>query len=166
MTRPLAPRYGIAEWYGQSFRDLDSSQRQTLARIARDDDAEPPTCPFQHRRSCSKRGGVCSLQCVQWTAPDRMGPPAGPRVVTCPHRFDEAGVVVRWLAEIVGFDPAITQMAREVPFMQAVANPDRAAGRVSIWCWPRQRATPWTGMALRFRLCTSRGPGWTQNLTV
>ena len=132
MTRPPAPRYGIAEWYGQSFRDLDSTQRQTLARIARDDAAEPPPCPFQHRRSCNKKGGVCSLQRVQWAAPDRMGSPVGPRVVTCPHRFDEAGVVVRWLAEIVGFDPAATQIAREVPFMQAVANPERAAGRIDL----------------------------------
>ena len=33
MTRPPVPRYGIAEWYGQSFRDLDPVQRQTLARI-------------------------------------------------------------------------------------------------------------------------------------
>jgi len=61
-----------------------------------------------------------------------MGSPAGPRVVTCPRRFDEAGVVLRWLAEIVGFDPAITRIAREVPFMQAVANPDRAAGRIDL----------------------------------
>lgn len=132
MTRPPAPRYGIAEWYGRSFLDLDPTQRQTMARIARDDAAEPPPCPFQHRRSCSKKGGVCSLQRVQWVAPDRMGSPVGLRVVTCPHRFDEAGVVVRWLAEIVGFDPAATQIAREVPFMQAAANPERAAGRIDL----------------------------------
>lgn len=132
MTRPPAPRYGIAEWYGQSFRDLDPAQRQTLARIARDGTAEPPPCPFQHQRPCSKKGGVCSLQRVQWAAPDRMGLPAGPRVVTCPNRFDEAGVMVKWLAEIVGFDPATIQIAREVPFMQAAANPDRAAGRIDL----------------------------------
>ncbi len=132
MTCPPAPRYGIAEWYGQSFRDLDLVQRQALARIARNDTAEPPPCPFQHQRSCNKRGGVCSLQRVQWEAPDRMGPPMGPRVVTCPHRFGEAALVVRWLAEIVGFDPAAMQIAREVPFMQAVANPDRAAGRIDL----------------------------------
>ena len=39
---------------------------------------------------------------------------------------------MRWLAEIVGFDPAITQIAREVPFMQAVANPDRVADRIDL----------------------------------
>ena len=82
--------------------------------------------------ACGKQGGVCSLQRVQWVAPDRMGSPVGPRGVTCPHRFDEAGVVVRWLAEIVGSDPAATQIAREVPFMQAVANPERAAGRIDL----------------------------------
>lgn len=160
MTRPLAPRYGIAEWYGQSFRDLDSSQRQTLARLARDDDAEPPTCPFQHRRSCSKRGGVCSLQRVQWAAPDRMGPPAGPRVVTCPHRFNEAGVVLRWLAEIVGFDPAITQMAREVPFMQAVANPDRAAGRIDlVLAQTAGNALDWYGLEIQAVYFSGPGMG-------
>ena len=132
MSRPPAPRYGIAEWYGQSFRDLDPIQRQTLARIARDGTAKPPLCPFQHQRSCSKRGGVCSLQRVQWAAPDRTGLPVGPRVVTCPHRFDEAGMLAQWLAEIVGFEPVTTQIAREVPFMQAVANPDRAAGRIDL----------------------------------
>ena len=132
MTRPPAPRYGIAEWYGQSFRDLDPTQRQTLARIARDGTAEAPPCPFQHQQSCSKKGGVCSLQRVQWAAPDRMGMSVGPRVVTCPHRFNEAGMMVHWLAEIVGFDPATTQIAREVPFMQAVANPERAAGRIDL----------------------------------
>ena len=40
--------------------------------------------------------------------------------------------MVRWLAEIVGFDPAATQIAREVPFMQAVANPERATGRIDL----------------------------------
>lgn len=61
-----------------------------------------------------------------------MGAPVGSRVVTCPHRFDEAGELVRWLAEIVGFDSSATQIAREVPFMQAVANPERAAGRIDL----------------------------------
>ncbi len=77
MTRPPAPRYGIAEWYGQSFRNLEPTQRQTLARIARDGTAVAPPCPFQHQQSCSKQGGVCSLQRVQWVAPDRTGGTGG-----------------------------------------------------------------------------------------
>lgn len=41
-------------------------------------------------------------------------------------------MMVQWLAEIVGLDSTTTQIAREVSFMQAVANPERAAGCIDL----------------------------------
>ena len=52
--------------------------------------------------------------------------------------------MVQWLAEIVGFDPATTQIAREVPFMQAMANPvqDLNEGEV-LWLVPAIDTDGW-----------------------
>ena len=91
MTWPLAPRYGIAEWYGQSFRDLTPIPRQTLARIARNGTAKPPLCPFQYQRSCSKMGWCLFLA----ACPVGHSGPHGLPLETSPHRFDEAGMLVQ-----------------------------------------------------------------------
>ena len=39
---------------------------------------------------------------------------------------------MRWFAEVVGFGPAVTQIAREALFLQGVSHPDRAAGRIDL----------------------------------
>lgn len=131
MSAP-APRYGIGEWYGTPYLQLTPAQRQARAHIALDSTLESPPCPFQVQRRCSKKGGVCSLQRYQVDAAGRLGPPTAPPVITCPHRFAQRNLVVHWLADVVGFDRATLQIAREVPFMQSAANPAKPAGRMDL----------------------------------
>lgn len=112
-----APRYGIAEWYGQPFTELSPARRSEFAGLALDDTRSQPPCPFQEGRPpCSKSGGVCSLQ--RYTDADRrIGEAEGDPVSTCPRRFEEGQLLAHWLAEIAGFGKGEVMVAREVPFM-------------------------------------------------
>ena len=112
--------YGIAEWYGEDIRGLSVQHRQANARAALGQ-ASPPRCPFAGHQ-CSKRGGVCSIR----------RHPDGEPVITCPVRFEQDRVLVRWLAEIVGFDINDARMAREVGFMESTASKGRSAGRIDM----------------------------------
>ena len=124
-------RYGIAEWYGEPFLSMPPTRRQELAKIALGD-GNPPPCPFQEGgASCHKQGGVCSFQRYESGDDGRVGTPVGSPVILCPSRFDQANLLLYWLAEIVGFDVAQVQIAREVPFMRSVST-DKAAGRIDV----------------------------------
>lgn len=126
-----APRYGIAEWYGQPFIDLSPAQRSEFASLALGDTRSQPPCPFQEGQPpCSKSGGVCSSQ--RYADDDgRIGSPDGPPVSTCPRRFEEAQLLVHWLAEIAGFDGGEAMVAREVPFMQSTETA-KPAGKIDL----------------------------------
>ena len=52
-------------------------------------------------------------------------------MITCPKRFEEDQVLVRWLSEIVGFNPEETQIAREVPFMLGTET-NKSAGKIDL----------------------------------
>ena len=126
-----APRYGIAEWYGQPFIDLSPARRSEFASLALGDTRSQPPCPFQDGQpSCSKSGGVCSIQ--RYADDDgRIGSPDGPPVSTCPRRFEESQLLVHWLAEIAGFDGGEAMVAREVPFMQSTETA-KPAGKIDL----------------------------------
>lgn len=126
-----APRYGIAEWYGQPFTGLSPARRSEFASLALGDTRSQPPCPFQEGHPpCSKSGGVCSIQ--RYDDDDgRVGEAAGSPVSTCPRRFEEARLLVHWLAEIAGFDGAETMVAREVPFMQSTETA-KPAGKIDL----------------------------------
>lgn len=127
----MAARFGIAEWYGNNLLSLTPSERVKLAGHALGDDAEStPVCPFQDGRPCRKPGGVCGLRRYS-RADDRIGDPLGEMVVTCPRRFEQGGVIVRWLADIVGFDPSSARVASEVPLMQH-AKTGKLAGKLDF----------------------------------
>ena len=49
----------------------------------------------------------------------------------CPRRFEDRRLLVRWLAEIVGFAPDEAMVAREVPFMRGVKT-DKPAGKIDL----------------------------------
>ena len=131
----MRPRYGIAEWYGEPLLHLSSNRRQELARIALNSESDKPTCPFQPEPApCSKKGGVCSIQQYNvLTEPggDRIGRPFGTPIITCPHRFRQNNLIVKWLAEIVGFSEDDSYVASEVPFMRSPVT-GRSAGRIDL----------------------------------
>ena len=124
-------RYGIGEWYGESFVGMSVSRRQELATIALGE-RNVPACPFKDGNPpCSKRGGVCSLQRYQESPTDRVGEPEGAPVITCPSRFEQENLLLKWLADIVGFDVVSTYIAREVPFMKGRTT-SKAAGMLDM----------------------------------
>ena len=134
----MKPRYGIAEWFGEPFQDLSPSTRKDLVAIA---SATPEgvagqqvfsrPCPFQDGENCHKRGGVCSIRLYKEGAAGRLGAPGGEPVITCPKRFEEGQLLVRWLAEIIGFRPEEAMVAREVPFMKGTETA-KAAGKIDL----------------------------------
>lgn len=123
-------RYGIAEWYGHVFTALSAAERQDFA--AKTKKGNRPPCPFQTGNPpCAKASGVCSIQRYRKTNHDRSGKAVGDPVITCPARFDEKMMLVRWLAEIVKLDPKTVQTAKEVPFMQS-ASTNKPAGKIDL----------------------------------
>ncbi len=133
MSDKIKTRYGIAEWYGQSFTSLKAPQRTIYAKHALGEaDDRRPQCPFQaNQPPCSKKGGVCSIQRYAENAKHRLGDPVGEPVITCPYRFEEEGLVNRWLAEVSGFPVHESQVAREVPFMRSTET-NKPAGKIDM----------------------------------
>lgn len=128
----MSPRYSIAEWFGQPFLELSLAARRRLAKSALKEDNEPPPCPFQSGRPpCRKRGGVCSIQRYEGNADGRLGVPNGDPAIVCPARFEDKQLLLKWLAEIVGFSPNEAMVAREVPFMRGTGT-ERPAGKIDL----------------------------------
>lgn len=126
-----ATRYGIAEWFGRPFLDLPSAERRQLAEKALGDLAGQPPCPFQTGQpTCSKAGGVCSLQRYE-DDDGRIGNAVEMPVVTCPRRFEEGRLLPNWLAGLVGFPLGEAMLAREVPFMES-SRTAKAAGKIDL----------------------------------
>ena len=128
----MPERYGIGEWYGQPFLSLTPSERRDLALVALGESNQIPKCPFQRDQpTCSKKGGVCSLQRYAQSEDGRIDEPVGEHVIVCPARFDEDRLLILWLAEIVGFGSADALVAREVPFMHGTET-NRPAGKIDL----------------------------------
>ena len=129
---------------------MSSERRRELARVAMKQ-AAPPRCPFQAGNiPCGKRGGVCSQRnyrpYTENHLTDRIGEPTGPPIIMCPKRFDQGGVVHRWLADIVGF--RAVYVAQEVPFMRSPET-SRAAGRIDLVLSGDDVASEWYGLEIQ-----------------
>ena len=125
-------RFGIFEWYGVRLTALSAAERRDRAGVALRDADDVPMCPFRsaHTR-CAKHGGVCSIRRYQRGVDGVLGPGVGTPVIVCPNRFEQERLPARWLAEIVGFDEAETQVATEVAFMRGTET-RRAAGKIDM----------------------------------
>ena len=89
-------------------------------------------CPFKPGLPlCSKAGGVCSIQLYDEGLDGRIGSSLEGPVITCPSRFEQDYLLVRWLAEIVGFSSDEAKVAREIPFMQSVTT-NKPAGKIDL----------------------------------
>ncbi len=137
-------RYGIGEWYGTALLALTPAERMARAQVALG--TQPvPRCPFRPI-TCNKIGGVCTLQAYEDEAnrPTDEGP-----VIVCPSRFEQGQLLIRWLADIVGFPADGAQVAREVPFMRG-ANTDRHAGKIDLVVANEQRGDlRWFGLEIQ-----------------
>lgn len=144
-----APRYGIAEWFGEPLLALSPSRRAELARHATERRGAP-SCPFQQGdAACSKKGGVCSIQRYESTDDGRIAAAIGEPVVVCPRRFEESRTLIKWLAEIVGIDADETHVAREVPFMMGTRT-QKPAGKIDlVIAGPNEPNFRWYGLEIQ-----------------
>lgn len=114
MTRPR--RFGIGEWYGNSFLGLSQAERRAYAAGT---GSHP--CPFRmDGGKCTKKGGVCSFR--SYEDADGVAIPvtdaeADLRVL-CPRRFEEDRTIFQWVGETVLGTPA-PNIAKEVGFLRA-----------------------------------------------
>jgi hypothetical protein len=138
-------RYGIAEWYGHSFLDLLPHDRRRFSEVALTGQAPPP-CPFR-QMPCNKRGGVCSIQPYEPDG-DHISHAAGHPVIVCPVRFEQQQILIRWLAEVVGFSPETTLVAREIPFMLGTKT-RKPAGKIDLIVAQDQHVLTWFGLEIQ-----------------
>ena len=147
----MKDRYGIAEWYGESFADMSSARRREFAAVALGHGDIISRCPFQHGNvKCGKKGGVCSIQTYRPRSghqqTDRIEELSGKPVITCPKRFDQDDIVPKWLGEIVGFQQIF--LAQEVPFMRSPST-GRSAGRIDLVLSENSAASKWFGLEIQ-----------------
>ena len=138
-------RYGIAEWYGLPFTTLTPGQRRAMACSALDE-APPLQCPFA-QKPCHKKGGICAIQPYA-EADGRIGEAEGEPVIVCPTRFEQDNVILRWLADIVGFRERHAKVAREVPFMVSTTT-EKPAGRIDIVLAEVNDEMKWFGLEVQ-----------------
>jgi len=146
-------RYGIAEWYGQPFLGLTPDARRSLAATALEE-ADAPTCPFRPI-TCNKKGGVCSIQPYE-EDDGRIGRISGEPVIVCPNRFEQGQLVIRWLAEIIGFSSEEAMIAREVPFMRGTTT-GRAAGKIDLVLASLREGLQWFGLEVQAVYFSGKG---------
>lgn len=138
-------RYGIAEWYGRPFLALSPGERRKFAATALGETA-PPRCPFREM-ACSKKGGVCTIQRYARNGA-HIGAPEGDPVVVCPARLEQDRIILKWLADIVGFRSDAAMVAREIPFMTSTVT-GKAAGRIDIVLAEVNGGLAWFGLEIQ-----------------
>ncbi len=106
MSKRVAPRFGIGEWYGHSFARLASEQRTDLAKIALSHTKQnAPPCPFLSKTAsipCTKKGGICSLRLYESLEGGNAKPledEYGKLRVVCPHRFKQNDTIYSVVAQ-------------------------------------------------------------------
>ena len=66
-------------------------------------------------------------------------------MIVCPARFEQDRMVVRWLAEVVGFQADDVMLAREVPFMRSTTT-GKPAGKIDLVIASRHQGLRWFGL--------------------
>lgn len=119
-----APRFGIGEWYGESFVALTHERRRELANVALTHNRQTNMpCPFKAAdgsERCTKKGGVCSLRLYEpfgdGTAVAATGENGDLRAV-CPHRFKQDNIIYRTIGERILGTPS-PLVVSEIRFLQ------------------------------------------------
>ena len=154
----MTPRFGIHEWYGEPFTEISASRRRQLAEIALGRDSDVPSCPFQPGRPiCRKAGGVCTMQRYEMGEDGQIGQPVSQPVIMCPLRFEERQLVIRWLADVVGFSESDAKVAREVPFMIGTST-GKPAGMIDlVVATNKDGRLDWYGLEIQAVYFSGRG---------
>ncbi len=161
----VAPRYGIAEWFGRPFENLTQSERQARAEGARRKAKQSGfDCPFRSRPAspipCSKKEGVCSLALYELTldgSARRLQKGPGDLVSLCPHRFSENGDVIKWVADVMlGVEDPV--VVNEIDFLMPIrkesdvtgSSRDEGVGRIdSVLMAPHLDPLRWCALEIQ-----------------
>lgn len=171
----MPTRFGAGELYGEDLSALTPARIRELSRVSR----SRIRCPFrsaeQGKPFCNKKGGVCSLR--QFTlAEDGKVTTTGELATTCPTRFDESGLVIRWIGETL-LNTSNPLVISELPFLMtevggkpededAVGKIDKVLvhvdGKLLSWCAVEKQAVYFSGMSMENDFKVMRewnGPG-------
>ncbi len=113
----MASRYGTGELYGFHFSLLTPERIRQLSSANHGDIECPfkPPEPDKPVRRCNKKGGVCSLRLFLQEADGGVQVKRAP-VVTCPNRFLEVNLAVKWGAETL-LGTSTPRVISELPFL-------------------------------------------------
>lgn len=159
-------RFGIGEWYGQSFVGLTQSCRNSFAKIQFDQIGPPtPPCPFLSRSGfeepCWKKGGVCSLRSYErdtQTGAVTLDHRGSTLRAICPSRFEQDGMIYKWIGEIVLGNPDATRVGQvnfleKVPLIggpQEEGAPPQEVGRIdSVLAIPHSDPLQWCAIEIQ-----------------
>lgn len=119
-------RFGIGEWYGRLFVNIDPDERKRLAEFQFMKKKRPDLiCPFRSTGGstvpCRKEGGVCTIRLYrQAPGSQHVAVAAGKEgqlVTLCPHRFRQQGTIIKWVGETL-LGHAAPLVAKEVGFLR------------------------------------------------
>lgn len=173
----MPSRFGAGELFGFDVNALPPQRIRELSNLSH----SQVECPFRPKErgkpapKCNKKGGVCSLrQYVQKSASE--GEAFGDPVTTCPNRFLQSDLVVKWVGEAL-LGTASPVVISELPFLMGEADSEdeertavgkidkilvNATGRGLQWCALEMQAVYFSGMSMEndFKLMRDwRGPG-------
>lgn len=173
----MPSRYGTGELYGYDFSALSPERIRELSRASNKDVVCPfrPPEPGKPKSKCNKKGGVCSLRQFLLTD-DGGGKATGEPVTTCPNRFLEGNLVMKWVGETLLGTPTPAVIS-ELPFLMGEAGQENdeqdpvgkidkvlvnAAGGTFRWCALEMQAVYFSGMSMENDFKVMRewnGPG-------
>ena len=156
MSRPSKQSrrgYGIAEWLGESIVTMSPARRRELALMQQGGQSEPLPCPPRCHSGavchCSKNGGVCSIR--EYSLDPDGGFTFGPVRTTCPYRFEENGLIFRWIGrELLGTEEPM--VLSQIPLLERTGEgaSARDVGRIdSILVHPGGEPLDWCAVEVQ-----------------
>jgi hypothetical protein len=156
MASKRRTRHGIGEWYGKGFEFYSPDERISFAERELNTDGLTHTiCPFQSADAqCNKKGGVCSLRLYEQ---EEKGPVngVGSLITTCPNRFQEDGLIYRWVARTL-LDTEDPVILSEIGFLDRLKdNQDKGddaqiIGRIdNVLLHPTKRPLDWCALEIQ-----------------
>ncbi|MCL6431462.1 MAG: hypothetical protein K6V36_11490 [Anaerolineae bacterium] len=150
-------RFGIGEWYGSPLERLSAAESRRLAVYALGESRAGLPCRFQSTAersvACGKAGGVCTLRMYvrsRATGDVLRAPGDEGRLRTvCPKRFDEDGLLRRWVGEtLLGCHSPV--IVREVGFLTgAVSDGDEVSRIDEVLVVPGEEPLKWCALEVQ-----------------
>ena len=119
MAKLLSSRYGIGEWFGQFYPEMDAKTRKRYALAKSNTSIK---CPFRRDiKNCNKAGGICTM--VSYIKDDSdsvLLDESKPDLVTlCPNRFWQNNTIFKEIGNTL-LTTQYPTLIKEVNFLKRV----------------------------------------------